>query len=75
MTTEILVPATVREWHDDEGWGVVEGPDLPGPCWVHFSVIEMTGYHALVPGATVHVAVEIAEQDGFACRAARVVPN
>jgi cold shock protein len=66
--------ATVSEWHEDDGWGVVQGPGLPGPCWVHFSAIEMSGYRRLTPGASVRVVVEVVEQDGFSCRAARVIP-
>jgi CspA family cold shock protein len=32
--------ATVREWHDDLGWGVLDSPETPSGCWTHFSVIE-----------------------------------
>ena len=28
---------TVRVWHTEEGWGVIDCPDTPGGCWVHFS--------------------------------------
>ena len=28
---------TVREWHREQGWGVIDSPDTPGGCWVHFS--------------------------------------
>ncbi|MGI8701473.1 MAG: hypothetical protein ACR2JU_09765 [Nocardioidaceae bacterium] len=24
--------ATVRTWHDDEGWGVLDLPETPGGC-------------------------------------------
>jgi CspA family cold shock protein len=74
MLDEGVHEGIVREWHEDDGWGVVETPDLPGACWVHFSVIEMSGYRVLTPGARVRLVVEVVEQDGFACRATRVVP-
>jgi len=34
----------VREFYPDEGWGVIDGPDVPGGCWVHFSAIAVAGY-------------------------------
>lgn len=34
--------AGVVKWFDaDDGWGVVEAPEVPGGCFVHFSNIEM----------------------------------
>ena len=35
-----MVRAQVREWHEDLGWGVLDSPDTPGGCWVHYSVID-----------------------------------
>lgn len=62
----------VREWHDEEGWGVIDSPAAPGGCWTHFSVIEMDGYRALAAGGEVEVDVEAADQDGYAYRAVAV---
>jgi len=59
----------VREWHDDEGWGVVEAPGFDDPVWVHFSVIDAAGYRALRAGAEVELTAERAEQDGYHWRA------
>jgi CspA family cold shock protein len=64
----------VREWHDDEGWGVVDCADLEAACWVHFSVVEMTGYRRLDEGALVRCVVERAAQDGYGYRATKVIP-
>jgi CspA family cold shock protein len=72
MDSKLTGLATVREWHDDDGWGVLESGQLPGPCWTHFSAIEMSGYHVLVPGSTVEVTAEYAEQDGYHLRAVEV---
>ncbi|HEY7174032.1 MAG TPA: cold shock domain-containing protein [Micromonosporaceae bacterium] len=66
--------ATVREWRDDEGWGVLDSPDTPGGCWAHFSHIDMPGYRALNSGQAVRLDWESASQDGFDYRAVRVVP-
>ena len=63
---------TVREWHDDEGWGVIDAAETPGGCWVHFSAVVMPGYRSLEPGRAVTFAYEAGRLDGFAFRATRV---
>lgn len=62
----------MREWHDEEGWGVIDSPAAPGGCWAHFSAIEMDGYRALAAGEEVEVDVEATDQDGYAYRAVAV---
>jgi uncharacterized RmlC-like cupin family protein/cold shock CspA family protein len=64
---------TVREWHDDLGWGVLDSPDTPGGCWAHYSVVEMEGFRSLTPGDAVAFDVEQARQDGYDFRAVRVL--
>ncbi|MEU6082158.1 cold shock domain-containing protein [Streptomyces sp. NPDC047108] len=69
--------ATVREWHDEDGWGVLDCPETPGGCWAHFSVLEMDGFRSLSPGqrvASVEWEGPGIQQDGYAYRAVRVVP-
>lgn len=66
------IEAVVREWHSEEGWGVVDSPQTPGGCWVHFSHIQAPGYRELVPGQTVAIECEPADQDGFTYRAVTV---
>jgi cold shock protein len=39
----VAVEARGLEWHDDDGWGVVESPETPGG-WVHFSHVDLQGY-------------------------------
>jgi CspA family cold shock protein len=63
----------VLEWHDDERWGLIERPDLDGPCWVHFSSLAMDGFHRLEPGARVRAHVETVAQDGYRYRATDVI--
>ncbi|MEV8507065.1 cold shock domain-containing protein [Actinoplanes sp. NPDC051475] len=63
---------SVRTFDADEGWGVIDGPDVPGGCWVHFSVIAAAGYRELMPGQLVSFSAEAASQDGFAFRAVKV---
>jgi cold shock protein len=63
---------SVRLYHADEGWGVIDGPDVPGGCWVHFSAIAMAGYRELAQGEQVSFRAEAANQDGFSFRAVKV---
>src|SRR4051812_10864714 len=63
---------SVRTFNADEGWGVIDGPDVPGGCWVHFSAIAMDGYRELARGQRVSFRAEAASQDGFAYRAVKV---
>ena len=62
----------VREFHVDEGWGVIDGPAVPGGCWVHFSTIAMDGLRQLVVGQHVWFRADATEQDGFSFRAVKV---
>jgi CspA family cold shock protein len=63
---------SVRVFDADEGWGVIDGPDVPGGCWVHFSAIAMDGYRELARGQHVSFRAEAASQDGFDYRAVKV---
>jgi CspA family cold shock protein len=75
-----MVRATVREWHDDLGWGVLDSAETPGGCWAHFSAIEtptlsseggvtVSVYKTVSAGDWVDLAWEAPGQDGFAFRA------
>ena len=55
----------VRDWNDEEGWGVLDSAGTPGGCFVHMGSIRMEGYRTLRPGATVHFESEPARQDGY----------
>jgi cold shock protein len=70
-----MVEAVVREWHGEEGWGVLDSPETPGGCWAHFGSIQMEGYHELHRGQRVTLVWEEPGQDGFPFRAVRVVPG
>ncbi len=67
-----LTTGVVREFDADQGWGVVDGPDLPGGCWVHFGALAMDGPRRLIAGQAVTVRAERADQDGFGYRAVKV---
>jgi CspA family cold shock protein len=62
----------VREFHPREGWGIIDGPDVPGGCWMHFSAIEVDGYRLLVAGQRVSFRAENVDQDGLPYRAVKV---
>ncbi|HEX5985792.1 MAG TPA: hypothetical protein VFY86_04680 [Nocardioides sp.] len=78
-----MTTATVREWHDQLGWGVLDSPETPGGCWTHFSDIETCWlgfvdggeayeYKGLTAGEVVDLEWESPGQDGFDYRAVRV---
>ena len=71
-TPAAFVPAVVREWHSDLGWGVLDSPATPGGCWAHFSCLRMSGFHTLEGGQQVWATFEPANQDGYQWRAIEV---
>ena len=62
----------VRFFHADEGWGVVDGDDVPGGSWVHFSAIVMDGPRLLTDGQRVSFWAEPAQQDAYAYRVVKL---
>ena len=69
-----MVSGIVREWHDDDGWGVLDSAQTAGGCWVHFSQIDVRGLRVLEVGQQARFSFERASQDGFEWRAIRVRP-
>lgn len=70
--------AGVVKWFDpDEGWGVIDAPEVPGGCFVHFVNIEMPGYRELHAGQPVRFTFEQPGflQDGCPYRALAVWPQ
>jgi CspA family cold shock protein len=70
----MAVAGTVREWHDEEGWGVVDSPETPGGCWTHLSHLTIAGFGRLSAGQIVELEWESPGQDGFPYRAVRAWP-
>jgi cold shock protein len=69
------VPATVEQWHEDDGWGVLTSDQVPKPMRFESSAIETEGERTLAPGQLVEVDVEgPVDEDEFPYRAWRVVP-
>jgi cold shock protein len=62
----------VREWHDDDGWGVIESDATPGGCWAPFGSVLTSGYRSLSSGQTVSFEFERGWQDGYDYRAIAV---
>ena len=74
MASSGTATGTVRLWMDEDGWGVIDVPDLPGGCWVEASVVEgLDGTSALRAGQTVDVEWTAPGPDDFGARAVRVV--
>jgi cold shock protein len=71
------VAGVVRVFDPDEGWGVIDAPEIPGGCFVHFSNIELDGYRELASGQPVRFTYERPGflQDGCPYRALTVWPN
>lgn len=60
-----MAVGVVREWHDDEGWGVLDSDETPGGCWAHFSSLSMSGYRRASTGDRVSFTHSRIAQDGF----------
>ena len=75
MMSGVTVEGVVREWHPEQGWGVIDAQDTPGGCWAHFSSVAIDGYRELVPGQDVTLEWEAVDQDGFRYRARHVWPK
>jgi len=74
VTDSTAVLGVVREFSAEQGIGVIEAPETPGGCWVHYSAVAIPGYKSLDAGQSVHLEWEEVDQDGFAYRATRVWP-
>ncbi len=59
----------VREWHSEQGWGVLDSPQTPGGCWCLFAAVSGSGFRSLAAQEIVEFVFEEAEQDGYAYRA------
>ncbi|GAB3775359.1 CspA family cold shock protein [Nocardioides ginsengisegetis] len=64
----------VREWHHDDGWGVIDSAETPGGCWAHFGVVRVRGYRTLDAGQDVEFTFQPVDQDGYAFSATAVWP-
>ena len=66
----------VREWHREDGWGVIDSPSTPGGCWVVYSHIDMPPPAELHVGQQVEFSFEqVTSQDGYQWRAIAVRPE
>ncbi|MFF7138207.1 cold-shock protein [Streptomyces sp. NPDC008196] len=72
-----MVTATVREWNDEEGWGVLDSPETPGGYFGHYSDIQAPGFRTLSPGQQVDLKWEAPgfKQDGYDYRAVSIAPR
>ena len=65
----------VREWRDDQGWGVVDSDATPGGCWVHASAVRARDTFGHLPaGTAVELDYEAAPQTPYAYRAVEAWP-
>ncbi|GLW09640.1 hypothetical protein Misp01_47690 [Microtetraspora sp. NBRC 13810] len=61
-------------WIDDEGWGLLRSPEIPGEVFAHFSsIVEPPGsFRSLTPGERVAFSWERVPQSGYDFRAIHV---
>ena len=61
----------VRSFDLEEGWGVLDSPDVPGGCFVHYSDVDEPRHGELRPGQRVRFKFEQPGflQDGYEYRA------
>jgi cold shock protein len=71
-TDPVITAGIVREWHSDEGWGVIDSPATAGGCWAHFGSVLADGYRSLKAGQAVSFEFESGPQDGYDYRAVAV---
>ena len=65
---------TVDRWDEERQTGLIEAPDLPGPCWVDASVVEHGhGRCELLDGQVVEVDWTETPQGDSPVSATRVV--
>jgi CspA family cold shock protein len=68
-----MVRGTVKLWHEDEGWGVLTSPAVPGDVFAHFTHVDGEGFISLESGEEVTFDWASPGQDGCPFRATRVV--
>jgi len=73
---EFTTPARVREFSNDNGWGILDAPGdvAPGGIWFWFSALDMDGYKTISAGANVEADVvgPGMNQDGYSYVAKRI---
>jgi CspA family cold shock protein len=65
----MAVRGSVKEWRDDEGWGVLVSPSVTGTVFAHFKHIQAPGFRSLREGELVEFDYETPGQDGCDHRA------
>ena len=65
------VVGVVKRFDEEEGWGELSAPEVPGGCFVHYSNLQVEGYRALRAGQQVRFTFEEPgfPQDGYRFRA------
>jgi CspA family cold shock protein len=70
-----MTEGRVREWDDEQGFGVIDSDDTPGGCGAVFAVIQAEGYRTLRPGQFVRFRFIAARQDDCDFQAVEVIPT
>ena len=72
-----VVDGTVGWFNEEEGWGALAAPEVPGGCFVHYSSIQASGYRGLRAGQSVRFTFRQHDydQDGYHFTADEVWPK
>jgi cold shock protein len=71
------IVGVVQSFDENEGWGVISAPEVPGGCFAHYSALRMEGYRFLRSGQSVRFTFDEPGflQDGYRYRAIDVWPS
>ena len=67
--TDVYARGRVKFFEAEEGWGAIESDAAPGDVFVHYSIIEGSGFRFLDAGDLVEFRFDTPGQDGCAHRA------
>lgn len=73
-TAAMTSTGQIRSWDAEEGWGVIDSPETPGGCWLHFSAWLTEKDREPPPGTPVEFVYEAGRQDGYDFRALQAWP-
>ena len=68
----ITAQGTIKEWREDDGWGVLVSPEVSGDVWAHGTQLRPFGYAPLQSGQAVefsYIEMPGGGQDGYSFRA------
>ncbi len=78
ISSRWLVSGIVDRWNEQEQWGVLTSPEIPGEVWADASMLAQEGRTTLTPGDSVVIEAEgplSDEHEGFRYRGITIHPR